>query len=97
MLQTPAPDVPILAPNLQFKAHEDAIGSVGFHPLRPLLLSVSGSRHFDAASADDSDNDSTSEDESGLVHMKLPRQVSFPFSKDNSAKLWDFTAEPVPS
>ena len=28
----------------------DAIGSVSFHPLRPLLLSVSGSRHFDRSS-----------------------------------------------
>ena len=28
----------------------DAIGSVSFHPLHPLLLSVSGSRHFDRRS-----------------------------------------------
>ncbi|EPS99976.1 hypothetical protein FOMPIDRAFT_1030645 [Fomitopsis schrenkii] len=34
-------------PVLKYTAHEDAIGSVNFHPLRPLLLSVSGSRHFD--------------------------------------------------
>ncbi|KAI0087525.1 WD40-repeat-containing domain protein, partial [Irpex rosettiformis] len=30
-----------------YDAHNDAIGSVVFHPFKPLLLSTSGSRHFD--------------------------------------------------
>jgi len=34
-------------PILRYAAHDDVIGSVSFHPLRPVLLSVSGSRHFD--------------------------------------------------
>ncbi|KAI0048834.1 hypothetical protein FA95DRAFT_1678043 [Auriscalpium vulgare] len=36
-----------VGPALTYSAHQDAVGSVAFHPLRPLLLSVSGSRHFD--------------------------------------------------
>lgn len=38
----------VIRPVQEFKAHADAIGSVTFHPLLPVLLSVSGSRHFDA-------------------------------------------------
>lgn len=47
----------------------DAIGSVSFHPLRPLLLSVSGSRHFDRSppttsnEAGSSNSDSESSDD----------------------------------
>src|SRR6202042_991412 len=50
----------------------DAIGSVSFHPLHPLLLSVSGSRHFSlpssrsrhsTSSQSESCSDSTSESE----------------------------------
>ncbi|TFY71608.1 hypothetical protein EVG20_g1403 [Dentipellis fragilis] len=33
-------------PTMKFHAHDDAVGSVAFHPLRSLLLSGSGSRHF---------------------------------------------------
>ncbi|KIM82104.1 hypothetical protein PILCRDRAFT_821004 [Piloderma croceum F 1598] len=59
-----------IAPTFTFKAHEDAIGSVSFHPLHPLLLSVSGSRHFTVPSSKSrpsnsefsSDSNSESED-----------------------------------
>jgi len=60
-------------PTLKFKAHGDAIGSVSFHPLHPLLLSVSGLRHFALPSSrsrpstysshSESSPDSTSESE----------------------------------
>ncbi|KAI0717784.1 hypothetical protein C8Q72DRAFT_158112 [Fomitopsis betulina] len=56
-------------PVLKYAAHEDAIGSVSFHPLRPLLLSVSGSRHFDRSppttsnEAGSSNSDSESSDD----------------------------------
>ncbi|KDQ56127.1 hypothetical protein JAAARDRAFT_36912 [Jaapia argillacea MUCL 33604] len=41
-----AETVPERGPNTTFYAHDDGIGSVAFHPLQSLLLSVSGSRHF---------------------------------------------------
>ncbi|KAI0302283.1 hypothetical protein B0F90DRAFT_1816499 [Multifurca ochricompacta] len=37
----------VITPALRFHGHDDAVGSVAFHPLRALLLSVSGSRHFE--------------------------------------------------
>lgn len=40
--------VNVIHPIQEFNAHSDAVGSVTFHPLQPVLLSVSGSRHFDA-------------------------------------------------
>ncbi|KZT68588.1 hypothetical protein DAEQUDRAFT_727712 [Daedalea quercina L-15889] len=55
-------------PKLKYTAHEDAIGSVSFHPLRPLLLSVSGSRHFDGSTSATSNeaSSSSSDSESGV-------------------------------
>ncbi|RPD63475.1 hypothetical protein L227DRAFT_591942 [Lentinus tigrinus ALCF2SS1-6] len=53
-------------PIMQYDGHHDAVGSVAFHPLRPLLLSVSGSRHFDRskhATSDTSEEESESEDQ----------------------------------
>ncbi|KAI0683292.1 WD40-repeat-containing domain protein [Cytidiella melzeri] len=56
-------------PSLTFDAHNDAVGSVSFHPTRPLLLSVSGSRHFEEApnrdrmDSDGSEEDTSEEDE----------------------------------
>ncbi|KAL0958980.1 hypothetical protein HGRIS_014295 [Hohenbuehelia grisea] len=62
------PVVSSVQPKSVFHAHEDAIGSVSFHPLEAELLSVSGSRHFDReplSSPDDSDS-SDSEVEADL-------------------------------
>ncbi|THH08940.1 hypothetical protein EW146_g8830 [Bondarzewia mesenterica] len=70
------------ASTLKYHAHADAVGSVAFHPLRPLLLSVSGSRHFgidkcrdqlqsrSPSSSDDSSSDSSSEEEQKLSETK---------------------------
>ncbi|KAH0833817.1 hypothetical protein J3R83DRAFT_10979 [Lanmaoa asiatica] len=73
----------------------DAVGAVAFHPLEPLLLSVSGSRHFDdatpvASASEDSESDSELNDESrenvGVVRRKeRPR----PSVTEASIKLWD--------
>ncbi|KAF7424697.1 hypothetical protein PC9H_010008 [Pleurotus ostreatus] len=81
-----------------FQAHEDSIGSVAFHPLDSLLLSVSGSRHFDSTVDSDSGSDSeVSSDADGSVNPELrltTRRVSArgsktrPLSNDNSMKLW---------
>ncbi|KAI5999947.1 hypothetical protein EDD15DRAFT_2235658 [Pisolithus albus] len=77
-------------PIQEFNAHSDAVGSVSFHPLQPVLLSVSGSRHFDAVATPDisstgsegsaypdSDSAVTSDegDGEGEQHWQRPRGV----------------------
>lgn len=66
----------------------DAVGSVGFNPLRPWLLSVAGSRNFDdgASGSDDSDDDS----EDGGTEAVVVKRCSNPRPVDSSTKLWDF-------
>ncbi|KAF7759839.1 hypothetical protein Agabi119p4_11534 [Agaricus bisporus var. burnettii] len=50
-------------PDLTFKGHSDSVPCVGFHPYRPILLSVSGSRHFDDLEGQvDSDSGSDSDE-----------------------------------
>ncbi|KAI0712713.1 WD40-repeat-containing domain protein [Cerioporus squamosus] len=49
-------------PIMQYDGHHDAVGSVAFHPLRPLLLSVSGSRHFERSESPMNDSSEESED-----------------------------------
>jgi telomerase Cajal body protein 1 len=71
--------------------YEDAIGSVGFHPLHPLLLSVSGSRHFDQTRNDDMSSESDEEDEAEDERDQESKTSSIagvPFALDNSVKLW---------
>ncbi|GJE98645.1 WD40 repeat domain-containing protein [Phanerochaete sordida] len=85
-------------PRLRFQAHNDAVGSVGFHPYKPLLLSVSGSRHY--VEGGDSDSEESSEDESGSddevstdvqINVRRPRERPSPSVRDASFKIWDFT------
>ncbi|KAI0820143.1 WD40-repeat-containing domain protein, partial [Trametes gibbosa] len=94
---------PRTTPIMQFDGHRDAVGSVAFHPLRPLLLSVSGSRHFEkptSAAGDRSDSDDEVE-VSGTVGassekpvrspaVTISRQRPQPFALDTSVKLWRF-------
>ncbi|KAF8064428.1 WD40-repeat-containing domain protein [Lyophyllum atratum] len=91
---------------LEFDAHGDAIGSVAFHPLQPILLSTSGSRNFPPAatssssSSSDSDSDSDFDDaEPGTESLENdraprgPRQRKsglYPVTLDSSVKLWSF-------
>ncbi|KZT19087.1 hypothetical protein NEOLEDRAFT_1142508 [Neolentinus lepideus HHB14362 ss-1] len=91
---------PEVMPTLQFHANDDTIGSVGFHPSQPLLLSVSGSRHFHhdqeghashESQYPQSDSSSSSDEESDNVsgdHMKRSAPHSFPL--DASIRLWNF-------
>ncbi|EIW56334.1 uncharacterized protein TRAVEDRAFT_170197 [Trametes versicolor FP-101664 SS1] len=94
---------PRTTPIMQFDAHRDAVGSVAFHPLRPLLLSVSGARHFEdpaSASGDRSDSDDDMEDAEivGASSAKsgeppgvtVSRQRPQPIALDASVKLWSF-------
>lgn len=72
----------------------DAIGSVSFHPLKPVLLSASGSRHFEthdkmagknSPGPLDSDSDSDSDAEDAEV-----KRYPLPYPLDASIKLWAF-------
>ncbi|KAJ7147573.1 WD40-repeat-containing domain protein [Mycena crocata] len=84
--------VSVGAPCLTYTAHNDAIGSVTFHPTKPALLSVSGSRHFGAcAEESETDSDSSNDDDQEVV--KQVRRLAArptPIPLDPSIKLWDF-------
>ncbi|KAJ7191718.1 WD40-repeat-containing domain protein [Mycena pura] len=92
--------VPISTPCLTYKAHKDAIGGIAFHPTKPALLSVSGSRHFDM---DESGSSSSSEEDledlegdarsSGLRSVRHPTTRAAPLPRDASMKLWDLGVE----
>ncbi|KAF7368664.1 Telomerase Cajal body protein 1 [Mycena venus] len=51
-----------IIPRLTWRAHEDAIGGVSFHPTRATLLSVSGSRNFHATEREEEEDSSSDED-----------------------------------
>ncbi|KAI9459342.1 hypothetical protein HD554DRAFT_2136882 [Boletus coccyginus] len=86
-----------ISPALLYDAHGDAIGAVAFHPLEPLLLSVSGSRHFDdvtpmAGVLGDQKSDSESSDGSSEIVSMVSRLKERPRPSvyDASIKMWDF-------
>lgn len=79
---------------------------MAFHPLRPTLLSVSGSRHFEASeeedveSEDDSDSDSgdgegeeVADSTTSAARNVRRCQRRQPTTRDASVKLWDFGCE----
>ncbi len=79
----------------------DSVGTVSFHPLHPLLLSASGSRHFEegagtASEYSDSDTESESDDEVQLriqtkcVPIRRSRMRPAPSTRDSSIKIWNF-------
>ncbi|ETS65036.1 hypothetical protein PaG_00489 [Moesziomyces aphidis] len=84
-----------IAPDLSWKAHQDAIGSVSFHPHQPWLASVSGSRHWpedegnssSESDRDSSDSDSASASDSsaGSGHFRTWQ------TRDSSLNIWDFS------
>ncbi|KAF8170578.1 hypothetical protein BJ912DRAFT_861136, partial [Pholiota molesta] len=84
-------DAKVTLPKLRFKAHEDAVGSVAFHPFKSILLSASGSRHFlddeDEEEADDDSDDDASSGEEGRGRLKLRRPR--PVTLDSTMKIWD--------
>ncbi|KAF8147684.1 WD40-repeat-containing domain protein [Crassisporium funariophilum] len=90
-------DTNIRGPTLHFQAHDDAIGSVAFHPSKPSLLSVSGSRHFDDNDPEDISSESEEDD---LASANVPSASSptgrlirrgkrpQPVTLDSSIKIW---------
>ncbi|TFK36239.1 WD40-repeat-containing domain protein [Crucibulum laeve] len=90
-----------VAPSLKFNAHKDAVGSIAFHPLRPIIASVSGSRHFlpeaDSDHSEDDDSDSDDDiDTQELMRRKRPvtrlRIKPHPVTLDSSIKIWNCDA-----
>jgi len=83
----------VAIPALEYHAHDDAVGSVAFHPLHPLLLAVSGSRHFDPIGVDEENSGSGSDDEEvprgdRPVHIRRRRYRPQPSFRDSSFSLW---------
>jgi len=79
-------------PALNYHAHEDAVGSVAFHPVYPLLLSVSGSRHFDDIDSESSDSSVLGEETSrGVTRAVIGthRHRPQPWVRDKTLRLWD--------
>ncbi|KAI0067581.1 WD40 repeat-like protein [Artomyces pyxidatus] len=91
-----------IEPSLRYHAHDDTVGSVAFHPLQPLLLSVSGSRHFDlneerptqpgdleelGSSTSESDESDEEKEEKFVKRQRRRRQ---PATRDSSYRLWRF-------
>ncbi|KAJ7042201.1 WD40-repeat-containing domain protein [Mycena alexandri] len=89
-------NLPIVTPRLTWRAHEDAIGGVSFHPIRSALLSNSGSRHFethaeqDSSSGEDSDEASDANVGTGPRSIRRPATRPTPIPLDASMKLWEF-------
>ncbi|KAI0034852.1 WD40-repeat-containing domain protein [Vararia minispora EC-137] len=80
-------------PYMVYHAHEDAVGSVGFHPMHPLLLSVSGSRHFDTMDDNMLHGEQGTESESDPEEapaVLLSRARRQPSVVDSSVRLWGF-------
>ncbi|KAH6912229.1 guanyl nucleotide binding protein [Coprinopsis sp. MPI-PUGE-AT-0042] len=79
-------------PDFRFAAHGDAVGSVSFHPWKPQVLSVSGSRHWQEE--DDSDEeDEESDDSEEEITTSAPQPVRREIvSFDSSVKVWNCLA-----
>ncbi|KAJ3516344.1 hypothetical protein NLJ89_g1193 [Agrocybe chaxingu] len=85
-------------PTLVYKAHDDAVGSVAFHPYMPVLLTTSGSRHFTNEYDEEEDTSESSEEEDADASRQSSRQestvrrsdLSNPVTFDSSIKVWNF-------
>jgi len=81
-----------VVPALEYHAHDDAVGSVAFHPLHPLLLAVSGSRHFDPIDVEEESPSSGSDDEEvprgNRQYIRRHRYRPQPSFRDSSFSLW---------
>jgi len=77
-------------PSFQFEAHSDAVGSVSFNSCFPLLVSTSGSRHFDVDQNVESDESSDDEPDNEEAQKAATRRDKLgPFTYDSSVKVWD--------
>jgi telomerase Cajal body protein 1 len=67
-------------------ASVDAVGSVSFHPWKPQILSVSGSRHWQDEDDGSDEEDEDSEDSEEEAASRVRREL---VSLDSSIRLWD--------
>ena len=79
----------------------DAVGTVAFHPFKPLLLSASGARHFRPSGLTEanssSSSDYTTDDEvNDPTAVRRQRQL-LPRTLDSSVKLWRFASSDLPN
>jgi len=72
--------------------HADSIGSVAFHPIDSIALTVSGSRRFERDSPED-DLDESSEI-SDAASNRQSRVGNGGTVRDASIKIWDFSEGP---
>ncbi|CAA7262292.1 unnamed protein product [Cyclocybe aegerita] len=88
-------DAPLVRqPTLVYKAHDDAVGSVAFHPYMPAILTTSGSRHFTNEYDKEEDSSESSEEEDGDASRPSDRREctvrrpnpSHPVTFDSSIK-----------
>ncbi|KAF9228270.1 hypothetical protein BS17DRAFT_773386 [Gyrodon lividus] len=93
-----------IRPVLLYEAHDDTIGTVAFHPSQAVLLSVSGSRHFEDErgalnASEDSDSDSSDSSDSDAEDGPIGRSLAVvrklrnrpqPSVRDASINMWDF-------
>ncbi|KAI5900493.1 uncharacterized protein SCHCODRAFT_02608063, partial [Schizophyllum commune H4-8] len=88
-----------IGPACKVEAHGDAIGSVAFQPLQPIVATASGSRYFDVDETSSSDSDSSDEDadssEDDAAPQATARRVGSgkavgvgPKTRDASIKFW---------
>ncbi|KAJ7087901.1 WD40-repeat-containing domain protein [Mycena belliarum] len=94
--------VPVAAPCLTYSGHKDAIGAVAFHPSRPQLLTVSGSRHFHSSPPEESGSSEDEFDEGrdqcdGTFQAGVRRAAvrPAPVPLDASVTLWDFQSRSI--
>ncbi|SPO29437.1 related to Guanine nucleotide-binding protein beta 5 [Ustilago trichophora] len=79
-----------LKPDLSWKAHADAVGSVSFHPYQPWVASVSGSRRWPNAESSSGNESSLEESESSSGSQQQAWTTD-----DSSLKIWDFSQPPI--
>lgn len=70
---------------------EDTVGSVQFHPFRPILLSTSGSRHFTEEPESDNELGVVDEESDEISQRRVKTRQRQPVTYDSSVKIWDLT------
>ncbi|GAC99686.1 hypothetical protein PHSY_007289 [Pseudozyma hubeiensis SY62] len=82
-----------LRPDMTWKAHQDAIGSVTFHPHEPWLVSVSGSRRWPDTQREGCSDSKPTDSGSDVEDASSPRRAWT--TSDSSLKLWDLSQPPT--
>lgn len=68
----------------------DALGSVAFHPVKPFMLTASGSRHFFDSDSESESDESSRRSPASDQNVKRSHWTQ-PVTLDSSIKVWDFS------